>query len=426
MKLLRGSSRKAIAAATSAGSPMRLSACSAVEALSAASLPAGRRYGKTAAAQRWTGQSAPGPVASGQQGLGCVRRRVWGEACPHGASPVIFAVIGVRVSPGATQFTRMFFGAYLWAGVAHRGAHRVAHRVAHVVLWAQAGRDAAEQQAGGAELATAGGQLQPGQTGAGSAGARHEGGVSRCRRAQRHGRDPALRQGQVRRRLLQADVCGPPSAQYTHRYIQACMHAGARSRIGRPVQGLAARGWQDVGRRGPAAPEVQVAHRRGQKPQQPGASSPAGTLAAAMASWLGMPCLATAEEQKTTLPPGPFSRRIMTLAAARSTPKEDSRLMRSVSSNSWGLVACAAARGEGAVGRVRRQACWAHARSACEESLLPARSSAGPRARAMCGAQSYRPCAYYSHPSDCMEAPKQAGPTVFQAQLEVEQRPRIT
>lgn len=62
--------------------------------------------------------------------------------------------------------------------------------------------------------------------------------------------------------------------------------------------------------------------------------APVLTLAAAMASWLGMPCLATAEEQKTMLPPGPLSRRIITLVAARSTPKEDSRLMRSVSSNS--------------------------------------------------------------------------------------------
>ena len=40
MKELAGSSRKAMAAATSRGSPMRPSACMAVLALSAASLPA--------------------------------------------------------------------------------------------------------------------------------------------------------------------------------------------------------------------------------------------------------------------------------------------------------------------------------------------------------------------------------------------------
>ena len=51
--------------------------------------------------------------------------------------------------------------------------------------------------------------------------------------------------------------------------------------------------------------------------------------------------------------PPPLAGRIMALAAARSTPKEDNRLMRSVSSNSaWLVVWAARARGGGG------DACW--------------------------------------------------------------------
>jgi hypothetical protein len=64
-----------------------------------------------------------------------------------------------------------------------------------------------------------------------------------------------------------------------------------------------------------------------------------------MASWFAMPCLATAEVQNTRLPPPLLEGFIIVLTLAFSTAKEESRLMRSVSSNSCRLVVCAAAGG---------------------------------------------------------------------------------
>ena len=48
--------------------------------------------------------------------------------------------------------------------------------------------------------------------------------------------------------------------------------------------------------------------------------------------------------------PPPLAGRIIALADARSTPKALSRLVRRVSSNSAGVVACAACRGGGCEG----------------------------------------------------------------------------
>jgi hypothetical protein len=72
-------------------------------------------------------------------------------------------------------------------------------------------------------------------------------------------------------------------------------------------------------------------------------------LAAAMASWLGTPCLATAELHSTMLPPPVV---IMRFTLALSTLKAVNRLMRSVSSNS-----CSAGRAE-CGGREGRVHCW--------------------------------------------------------------------
>mmetsp|Transcript_16535 Transcript_16535/g.35769 ORF Transcript_16535/g.35769 Transcript_16535/m.35769 type:complete len:226 (-) Transcript_16535:174-851(-) len=61
-------------------------------------------------------------------------------------------------------------------------------------------------------------------------------------------------------------------------------------------------------------------------------------LAAAMASWLGMPCLATADEQNTMEPP-PLP--IMRFTEERSTLKQDVRFSLMTWSNSASEVVCA-------------------------------------------------------------------------------------
>lgn len=315
--LLEGSSRNSSAAATSSASPTRFSACIASDALSAWCV-----RGRRAVCVCMCEQGVRGVLSPGGRAWACHKRgqRVWGleararpgwargklrqDAVPEQGAPidrhrsvptrgaaraagrgartaallVMRSASGVRVRPGATQLTRMPLGAY----VAAADSIRPGNQCVCVCVEGGGAGDCVVMMGGGCVVGGKGGGERGGWSGV-KVWCNPPSCTSRCTRQAA---------SVERRSSWHPRVHGPSSLTHTHAL---------------PLSPLSS-----------SSP-----------PRSP--FTPA--LAAAMASWFGMPCRATADEHSAMLPPPGW--RIMALTAGRSTLKALNRLMRRV----WGAWA---------------------------------------------------------------------------------------